>query len=196
MPNPKMSALIDSQAEGFFDTSIWQLNGGGPPSVTGGQMLVTSPATRFASVVTAFDLTSSYFFFKVSATDNFTTSSMNGPLIEPTGGGSALRWLISSGVIEANCTSDGYSVSASYDPVNHAFLRIREDSGTVYWETSPDGVTWTGFGSDADASVGFDLTSVFIENWLPPPGFGQTVYLSNFNYLAATGPSAITACWP
>jgi len=30
-----------------------------------------------------------------------------------------------------------------YDPVEHAWVRIREASGTVYWDTSPDGATWT-----------------------------------------------------
>lgn len=29
-----------------------------------------------------------------------------------------------------------------YDPVAHANLRIREASGTVYWEASPDGTSW------------------------------------------------------
>lgn len=30
-----------------------------------------------------------------------------------------------------------------YDATAHAWWRIREDAGTVYWETSPDGATWT-----------------------------------------------------
>lgn len=30
-----------------------------------------------------------------------------------------------------------------YDPVAHAWLRLREDAGTLRWEASPDGVAWT-----------------------------------------------------
>lgn len=30
-----------------------------------------------------------------------------------------------------------------YDPAEHAWLRIREQSGTVFWDTAPDGRTWT-----------------------------------------------------
>jgi hypothetical protein len=30
-----------------------------------------------------------------------------------------------------------------YDPVEHAWLRVREDAGTVFWETSADGREWT-----------------------------------------------------
>jgi len=33
--------------------------------------------------------------------------------------------------------------SLPYDPVAHAWVRIREDSGDVHWETSADGITWT-----------------------------------------------------
>lgn len=31
----------------------------------------------------------------------------------------------------------------TYSPIDHAWLRIRETAGTVYWETSADGFTWT-----------------------------------------------------
>ncbi|MFD8254678.1 hypothetical protein, partial [Streptomyces werraensis] len=34
-------------------------------------------------------------------------------------------------------------VSIPYDPVAHAWLRIRETGGQLLWDTSPDGVTWT-----------------------------------------------------
>lgn len=39
--------------------------------------------------------------------------------------------------------SDGAAVTLTYSPIDHLWLRIREASGTVYWETSPDGYTWT-----------------------------------------------------
>lgn len=33
--------------------------------------------------------------------------------------------------------------SVAYDPAQHRWLRFREESGTLLWETSPDAVTWT-----------------------------------------------------
>ncbi|MEU0912126.1 chitosanase [Streptomyces althioticus] len=38
---------------------------------------------------------------------------------------------------------DNNAVSIAYNATSHAWVRIREASGTVYWETSPDGITWT-----------------------------------------------------
>lgn len=38
--------------------------------------------------------------------------------------------------------ADGGALFPAYDPVAHAWLRLREDAGTLRWEASPDGVTW------------------------------------------------------
>jgi hypothetical protein len=39
--------------------------------------------------------------------------------------------------------ADPGAVYLAYDPVAHRWLRIRDTAGSVHWETSPDGVTWT-----------------------------------------------------
>lgn len=39
--------------------------------------------------------------------------------------------------------SDGSPVNLTYSPTDHAWLRLREASGTVYWETSSNGFGWT-----------------------------------------------------
>lgn len=49
--------------------------------------------------------------------------------------------------------------SLTYDPVAHAWLRIRESAGTAYFDTSPDGTTWTNFWSIAP---GFDITNILL----------------------------------
>ncbi|MGW9285278.1 hypothetical protein ACWGSA_24535, partial [Streptomyces diastaticus] len=38
---------------------------------------------------------------------------------------------------------DGSAVNLTYSPIDHAWLRVRESGGTVYWETSRDGFSWT-----------------------------------------------------
>ncbi|MCC6558094.1 MAG: hypothetical protein IT372_34535, partial [Polyangiaceae bacterium] len=55
--------------------------------------------------------------------------------------------------------SDNSDVT-NYDPVQHRFWQIREASGTLTWETSPDGVTWT------------------TRKTAPTPGFAGTVHVA------------------
>lgn len=38
---------------------------------------------------------------------------------------------------------DGTAVEITYDPVAHLWLRIREDGTNTYWDTAPNGSTWT-----------------------------------------------------
>lgn len=38
---------------------------------------------------------------------------------------------------------DAAAVELAYDAVNHLWLRLREDGANVYWDTSPNGSTWT-----------------------------------------------------
>lgn len=41
-----------------------------------------------------------------------------------------------------------------YDPATTAYLRIRQDTTTTYWEVGPDGSTWTEIASSAVPTVG------------------------------------------
>ncbi|MGY1549568.1 hypothetical protein [Streptomyces sp. MN6] len=38
---------------------------------------------------------------------------------------------------------DAGAIELAYDAVNHLWLRLREDGTNVYWDTSPNGSTWT-----------------------------------------------------
>lgn len=38
---------------------------------------------------------------------------------------------------------DAGAVNIPYSATNHAWLRVRETGGTVFWDTSPDAATWT-----------------------------------------------------
>jgi hypothetical protein len=60
-------------------------------------------------------------------------------LIADTGDTNEKYWLIKAGSIE---TSQG-DYDTAYDANVHRYLRIREASGTIYWDSSTDGITWT-----------------------------------------------------
>jgi hypothetical protein len=40
-------------------------------------------------------------------------------------------------------STDATPTSLAYSAIDHAWVRVRESSGTVYWETSGDGYAWT-----------------------------------------------------
>jgi len=69
--------------------------------------------------------------------------------------------MVASVVVEA--------VSVAYTPATHAWLRIRETAGTIYWETAPSSAQdppreeeWVVRHSKATADVGFAITALRI----------------------------------
>jgi RHS repeat-associated protein len=115
----------------------------------------------------------------------------------------SLDWLFKNGNLYAVYTvNNGATIAATltYDPVQHAWWRIREASGTVYWDTSPDGSTWTSRASLADTAlfslatmkVGFSAAT--IRGGLPAPG---TAKYANLNYpprfVVSGVPATVTA---
>ncbi|MFC8267813.1 hypothetical protein ACFUIZ_19080 [Streptomyces cinereoruber] len=62
--------------------------------------------------------------------------------------GTDAGWLIDSaqnamGLYVRDGWGDPGAVFLTYSPADHAWLQLREAGGTLYWETSPDGVAWT-----------------------------------------------------
>lgn len=49
--------------------------------------------------------------------------------------------------VHVDFTDEG-GQSLPYDPVEHAWLRVREESGTLFWDTSTDGRAWVNRHSD------------------------------------------------
>jgi hypothetical protein len=63
----------------------------------------------------------------------------------------------------------------TYSQTTHRWVRIRESGGTIFWETSPDGATWTT--RHSEASSGYTLTSGYLEL-----GAGNSItYYDNLN---------------
>lgn len=80
----------------------------------------------------------------------------------------------------------------SYSATTDAWWRIREVSGTIFFDSAPDGVTWTNRASVTTATVGLATTAVFI-NFLAGHFSGEAepsyTYIDNVNTLGVT-PSA------
>ncbi|MHB8418081.1 MAG: hypothetical protein ACYDCL_08390 [Myxococcales bacterium] len=102
-------------------------------------------------------------------------------------GNNLVEWVFDSGNLFATYFVGGTQTNLatlSYSSTSDAWWRIRESSGTVYWDTSSDGVSWTSQASVADSSL-FDLSSLtptfYCETYgtgSPSPGQAEFANLS------------------
>lgn len=99
----------------------------------------------------------------------------------------------SSNRLWANVITNGTSVSTTlaptYDTVEHLYWRIREYSGSFYFDTAPDGATWTNWGSLAhgwsSTEVSVSFTGWYSGGYGATPGF-TPMEVSNINSSNAT----------
>jgi hypothetical protein len=129
-------------------------HGGVTPAQGSGELVITLPATTAAGSnyggydsARRFDLRGSRTFVEVNQTVSAaghaqTDFSADGPK------GESLSVSEEAGMLYAtfyNGMSTTTLGSMPYDPVAHHWWQMRESQGTVYFETSPDGVTFTPF---------------------------------------------------
>lgn len=80
-------------------------------------------------------------------------------------------------------TQVGSSITLS--TTTHKWLRIRESSGTTYWDTAPDGVTWTNRWSVANPITLTALQVAFSCGAWQSEASGSQMKIDNFNTLGA-----------
>jgi hypothetical protein len=162
LPTPKMETFQDdfSTAPG---APKWN-DGAGFAWIPGDGYLTINCTLAYGYISTwdgvtegVYDLTGSYIYAKITP--------------PPMGNGTKETYIEVSRMGTSGATRDGVSlfITASslaafkkingvtvvqatpraYDPVNDQWLRIREQAGTIYCDTSPDGINWTNFWSTA-----------------------------------------------
>ena len=146
---PSLSSLIDNFNDGAIAPD-WGNSYGG---VTESGGLAHVPCTTgFAGYQTAYAWTmaGASFFVKVASAPaaSTATEAYCGILVNGDAVGTRIGFTIKAvgGLLRMQSDSgyfDAAAVEIAYDPVAHAFLRLREDGTNVYWDTSPDGTTWT-----------------------------------------------------
>lgn len=145
-----LSSLVDSFDDNTVDTALWP-NSFGAYSETGGRARITCDTGYNAySSWLAYTLHESGMFLRAypPAAGGATTEAWAQVLIKQQTAGTDIGFEISP--LSGNLTMfsrvgffDAGAVAVTYDATAHAWLQIRETGGTVYWETSPDGHTWT-----------------------------------------------------
>ncbi|MFD7858342.1 LamG-like jellyroll fold domain-containing protein [Streptomyces microflavus] len=144
-----LAQLADDFDDGVADPALWTAVGGS--AEVGGRLRqpVAGVAARHTST-RSWSLAGSSLAVKLSripAAGGSSAASANWFVYSETSG-TRLRWSYNPltnllrAAIEVG-SADAGAVSVAYSPIDHAWLRVRETSGLLVMETSPDGWDWT-----------------------------------------------------
>lgn len=168
-PLPKTETLVDT-----FDTTVdkagkWSASSAAVVWDPSGRAKIPNTTSYYGlgtDGAGTFDFTGSSVYAKVDPPPVGAGSLSRETLMHITAGGSSndrLTLLVSGTSISARRTLagavNGEGPWFTYNPVAHAWWRIRESAGITYFDTSPDGTTWTNFWSVAN---GFNVTQVWV----------------------------------
>lgn len=147
---PSLTALTDN----FNDNTIgpeWGDSYGGVTE-TGGRARVPLVAGAYAGYQTgrAWTLAGATIYLKTPTLPAVSTGTDVGMhfMVTSATAGTALGFKINrvTGMLRMQANVDYYdpaAVEIAYSATDHLWLRLREDGTNVYWDTSPNGTTWT-----------------------------------------------------
>lgn len=146
---PTFNELTDDFEDGTLDTTLWSGSYGDPDEVGGRARIPCT--TGFAGLKSAsiYTLTSAGITVRIyPPTPSGATAAAASVLVLTSTGGTDGGFIVDPaqnaiGLYLREGYADGGAVFLTYSAVDHAWLRFRETAGTVYWDTSPDGVDWT-----------------------------------------------------
>lgn len=145
-----ISTLADDFNDGVVDPAKWP-NSFGTYSETGGRARISCD-TGFNAYSSALKYTlagsSVYLRGYAPAAGGASTEAWAQVLIKSSTGGTDLGFelrALTGQLVMFSRTGyfDAGAVLIPYDATAHAWLRVRETGGTVFWDTSPDAAAWT-----------------------------------------------------
>jgi endoglucanase len=190
-----VTALVDNFDDGARNTTLWNLrNDGNITSVaeSGGTLNITSGSGGWGyggyTSVSKYSLRGKRMYVKVPTVTNTVDGAEtlfsayidgNNEISLLKGGGALIPRLKTGGT-----TSDTYPGYTS----DYHWWSIREDAGTLYWETSTDGSTWTTARSAAHTFTNAQLDAVEVHmlagQYMATIGTGKASF-DNFNVAPA-----------
>ncbi|MGW6910246.1 hypothetical protein [Streptomyces sp. NPDC054940] len=146
-----LGMLGDDFDDNEISTVLWPNSYGGATEVGGRARIPLTPGVNAGyQSVREWTLVGSQLTGKLATVPgaNGSSSAVCSMWINSTTSGTRLGWRYNAvtGVISAETQVsffDGTAVNFTYSPWTHAWLRVRESGGTVFWESSTDGASWT-----------------------------------------------------
>lgn len=188
------STKTESLSDNFSsaDTSKWT-GYDGNPFVSGGQLHVTATsAYETLSASATKSLVGSYAQCEVVSRTNIGTGTTENTFELSVSSGNNVGFIIANDNIGFYDTvSSSQTVNyITYDSTAHRWWRIREASGTIYWDTSPDGTTWTNRKSRATGLTVTAVTIKFEAGYYGTETITSDFIIDNLNQAAGSGGSS------
>lgn len=188
---PNVSTLQDDFDDNSIDAAKWDTTAG--VSETGGKLRFV-PTSSFpeAKSDNTYSLVGSSLLAETATVPTFTTGTVSWYAIAWVASNTfvGFHWENGTLYMEEQISGVQSRTSVAFNAVTHRWVRVREASGTIYWDTSPDGVTWTTLRTKTAGRVWDDIRALLTSGFTgsePTPGMWE---VSNFNivppqYIAA-----------
>lgn len=199
---PTFAALTDDFEDGTLNTTLWSGSYGDPDEVGGRARIPCT--TGFAGLKSAsvYTLTAAGVTVRVyPPTPNGATAAAASVLVLTSVGGTDAGFIVDPaqnaiGLYLREGYADGGAVFLTYSATDHAWLRFREDAGTLYWDTSPDGIDWTNQRTAATPAWAADTDLAFLIEGHRDAGTPDFVEVDSVNAApgqTVTGAASLTA---
>jgi hypothetical protein len=200
---PSIATLSDNFNDNSTNLTLWpnSYTSTAGYAETGGQLVITlaNGTTGYAGYVSGnYDLSGSSAFVQVRQVAN--TSTLADTLLElDIDGNNSMSWLEEGGTLYARYVVGGSGNNAgslTYSSTSHKWWRIREASGTIYWDTSADGINWTNQFSVANPIAVTALqVNLVAGTWEAESSPGSAIF-DNFNVSAQAVTPALVSRSP
>jgi hypothetical protein len=199
---PTFAELVDDFEDGVLDTSLWSGSYGDPDETSGRARIPCTTGYAGLKSGSVYTLTGSGITMRLHApTPGGATTSAASCLVLTSTGGTDAGFIVDTaqtalGLYLREGYADGNAVFLTYSATDHAWLRFREDAGTLYWDTSPDGTTWTNQRTATTPAWAADTNLAFLIEGHRDAGTNDFVEVDSVNvppFETVTGSASLTA---
>ncbi|MEU8968171.1 hypothetical protein AB0D11_02650 [Streptomyces monashensis] len=202
MANPKLSTLQDFFGGSAINTAVWN-GSSGAPDVTLDTTLdrVAIACQSYYPILSAtgpYDATGSSLYARVTPAPVGNGSTQTIMRIALDANNRVTFYTDGGQILTARVTNAGVNtdqIIGPYDPYNHAWWRIREQTGNILFDTSPDGYTWTNRASTAYTWSATAVSVVFLCGFYATESAGMSAYVDHVNTLSSA-PGQPNLNWP
>lgn len=179
--------LTDTFDDGTIDPVKWPQSYGDPIEADGRAKVPCTTGYAGLRSASTYTLAGSSAFMRIyPPAAGGAASAVVSIFIQTATGGTDAGFLIDTagnavGLYLREGYADGAAVFLTYNPVDHAWLRIREDAGTVYWDTAPDGLTWTNRRTATSPAWASDSSLSIVIEGHRDAGASDYAEIDNFN---------------